>query len=177
MKTLPVPSFTGATLYNDPDHLYSFWYPTDWYYMELNATTHHVAVSPNPSSLSTSFSIEIHDLVTPSDPNDMDVLREGILEGLNQLDNCHLIAEKAFREEHRFGHELLYTFTFGKETRKRRSILYCCNHWQYSLICQGATEHDFDYWLPMWNFIIATSSATSFDLRSWLASKSVAENG
>lgn len=172
-QTHKVPTFIGATLYNDPAHLFSFWYPSDWHIMKVGDSGHQVIIAPGSGSLSTSFSMEVHDLESPSQPDDMEIMHDAIVTGLSQLKNCQVSEQNSFRETHRYGYEFSYTFEHEGETRKRRAILYYRDRWQYSLVCQGRTPQVFDYWLPVWNFIVSTSSAITFDLRSWLAAKSV----
>jgi len=102
-------------------------------------------------------------------PADLPLLKEGIEAGLQQLGQYQLERQNEFQEQNRFGFEMVYTFPFERITRKRRSLLYYREQWQYSLICQGATEKEYDYWLPMFEFMMLTFKSSSFDLSAWIS--------
>lgn len=165
------PVFTGVKIYNDPQHLFSFWYPHDWSLRPLDDDLHGVVVSPYPENISTSFSVAVRDLQTGVTARDLPILKAGVEEGLEQLGDYRLEQMNEFTERQRFGFELIYTFPFGEARRKRRSLIYYRDHWQYSLMCQGATEEEYDYWLSMFEFMMLTCKSGPFDVATWLSEK------
>ncbi|MBZ0302927.1 MAG: hypothetical protein K8J31_24490 [Anaerolineae bacterium] len=167
MTDTPRPRFTGARLYNDPDRLFSFWYPHTWHQMQPEGQRNTVLVAPQADHLATSFSVEVRDLGMPVTQEDLPLLREAVEEGLVQLGDYQMEAFGTFDEPGRFGFELRYTFRFEDTWRKRRALLYYRDHYQYSLIAQGATIEDFDTWQPMFSYMMLTCNAGGFDLRAW----------
>lgn len=165
MTDTPRPRFTGARLYNDPDKLFSFWYPHTWHVTQPQRNS--VIVAPHPDSIATSFSVEVRDLGMAVTPDDLPLLREAVEAGLAQLGEYRVESFEEYREGERFGFELRYTFRFESDWRKRRALLYYRDHYQYSLISQGATVEQFDYWLPMFAYMMLTCTAGGFDLRAW----------
>jgi hypothetical protein len=161
------PRFTGAKLYNHPQQLFSFWYPSDWSILQWDENARQLAVSPRVDDLGTSFIIEVRDLGTPVTQDDRPLLREGIEAGLAELTDYACLEFTTFEDALRFGFDMLYTFSIDGQTRKRHSVIYYRDHWQYSLNCQGATEADYHYWLPMLNFILMTCQGTSFSAFEW----------
>ncbi|HLV34751.1 MAG TPA: hypothetical protein VKY59_06555 [Spirillospora sp.] len=161
------PRFTGARLYNDPDKLFSFWYPHTWHLTHPEGQRNSVIVSPHADSVATSFSVEVRDLGTTVTPDDLPVLREAVEAGLKQLGEYEIEQFREFSEANQFGFELRYTFRFGDDWRKRRALLTYRDHYQYSMILQGETREAFDYWLSMLNYMLLTCQAGNFDLRAW----------
>lgn len=161
------PRFTGTRVYNDPDKLFTFWYPHTWHLSHPEGKRNAVILSPQPDSIATSFSIEVNDLGMTVTPDDLPVLREAVEEGLQQLGEYQLEAFEDYAQAERFGFELRYIFKFGQEWRKRRTLLYYRDHYQYSLIAQGETIEQFDYWTPMFAYMMYTCTAGHFDLRAW----------
>lgn len=171
MATHARPSFRGAALYNHPKQRFSFWYPSDWHILQFDDAAHQVAVTPQQDDISTSFMIEVRDLETPITRDDRSLLREGIEAGLKELTNYQLLNFEPFDEKHRFGFDFLYTFIVDHQVRKRHTVLYYRDHWQYSLSCQGATVEDYHYWLPMLNFILMTCTGATFNAVEWMAAR------
>lgn len=161
------PRFTGARLYNDPDKLFSFWYPHTWHLTQPQGSRNAIILSPQADSLATSFSVEVRDLGMTVTPDDLPVLREAVEEGLRQLGEYNVESFDDYSQSGRFGFELRYTFRVGDDWRKRRALLYYRSQHQYSLIAQGATIEQFDYWTPMFAYMMLTCTAGDFDLRAW----------
>jgi hypothetical protein len=165
MTTTNRPRFTGARIYNDPGYQFSFWYPHTWHVVQSAAG--RVIIAPVADQIATSFSVEVIDLGMASTPEDLPLLREGIEESLKQLDMPEIDRFQVFDEGDRFGFDLHYTFGYGGVRARRRSLLYYQGSAQYSLIAQGATIEAFDYWLPMFAYMMLTCKAGGFDLRAW----------
>jgi hypothetical protein len=161
------PRFTGAHLYNDPDKLFSFWYPHTWHLKQPTGQRNAVILSPHPDSLATSFSVEVRDLGIEVTPDDLPVLREAVEEGLQQLGEFQIETFEEYNQSERFGFELRYTFRLNDDWRKRRALIYYRDHYQYSLIAQGETVEQFDYWTPMFAYMLLTCTAGGFELRAW----------
>jgi hypothetical protein len=166
-EPLTRPRFTGARLYNDPDHLFSFWYPHTWHLMESTEAPHTVIVAPQAEHIATSFSITVSDLGLVVTVDDLPALREAVEEGLAQLGTYQIESFETFTEPGRLGFELRYTFLVDSAWRKRRALLYYQNQHQYSLIAQGETAEIFDYWQSMFAYIMLTCKAGNFDVRAW----------
>lgn len=161
------PRFTGARLYNDPDRLFSFWYPHTWHVIVPEGSRGAVILTPTPESIATSFSVEVRDLGIAVTPQDLPTLREAVEEGLKQLGEHVILLFKTNEMSDRFGFELRYTFRAEDAWRKRRAMLYYNDRAQYSMIAQGASIEEFDYWSAMFGYMMITCTAGGFDLRAW----------
>ena len=144
-----------------------FRYPKEWHQHELADGRDGVMYSPDPENPETYFamwSVRLEDKVVAED---MDILREGIDEGLYQLPNVNLKsrAERTFGNLIRF--ERIYTFDEGEVTRQRKVWMIYVYKWLFVLVAQGASPETYDYWHMMLNDFLDT-----FDLARelWYAS-------
>ena len=105
--------------------------------------------SPQAEDPQTWFSIWAARMPDPILAEDLDVLREGVNEGLRQLNSLHVLfeSEDAFGDLCRF--ERIYTFQDGELTPKRRVWILYVYTWQFVLMAQGASAEEYQYWYPM----------------------------
>jgi len=153
------PIFTGLVVYRNVQHHYSFLYPDGWHQFEFDTEGGQgVILSPYPDDVTTSISTEARDLGITLTADDLPTLREGFLEGLQQLPG--VVVE---REESESVGTLLaldawcsYDGDDGGARRKRWTRLYYQGQTQLRMIAQGATIAQYDYWLPMLNQAMRT---------------------
>lgn len=161
------PFFTGLLVHRDLRYRYSFLFIEGWHDYELESDGGYGRIfSPRPDDITTSFSTEARDLGTEVTGDDLETLRDGVEEGLQQLPE--LVIEK--REAEAIGTlvTIEYWFTFREaETgaiRKRWLRLAYQGQIQVRLIAQGASPEEFTYWLPVFNQAIRT-----FQFADWWA--------
>jgi hypothetical protein len=80
---------------------------------------------------------------------DLDLLREGVDEGLSQLPGLRVIesSDRTFGNMLRF--ERVYTFEEGGQVRKRRVRMVYAYKWLIVLLAQGESPEEYDYWRMM----------------------------
>ena len=161
------PRYKGIKTFRDPQGRYLFRYPAGWHVHELADGRDGVLVSPEAEDPKTWFSAwasELPDIVTAAD---MDVLREGVDEGLYQLPRMQLFssAEQAFGNLLRF--ERVYSFSENGAVRWRKVWMLYVYRWVVALIAQGETSEEYDHWSIMFQ-----GCFDSFDLAPtlWFAS-------
>lgn len=148
------PLYSGIRAYQDPGGRFMFRYPKDWHHFDLSDDRDGVMVSPYAENPSTWFSMWASALPDAVAAEDIDVLREGVNEGLARLNDLHV----EFESEDLFGNmcrfERIYTFSENGETRKRRVWMIYVYRWLIVLMAQGKSPEDYQYWSVMFNFCI-----------------------
>jgi hypothetical protein len=106
----------------------------------------------------------VQTLATSVRPDDRDVLREGIQEGLAQLPNLAVEFAQASCDGGLIAFERIHTFQEGQQTRKRRIWLLYDGNTLYSLLSQGSSQSAHEHWLSMLNYCHLTFQLGLFDL-------------
>lgn len=164
-----VPAFEGLVLHEDRRWYYTFWYPKGWMAHSLSDDRIGVLCSPTEEDLDTFFSVEVIPLQAAVQPSDLPVLCEGVQEGLSQLPGLVVESAEETAAGGRVTIERTYTFEDQATTRKRRVRLVYKDDRLYSLMAQGATVAEYEYWLPMLNychlnFTLGLFNPAQFDL-------------
>ena len=154
----PAPSYTGMIQHVDRAG-FSFWLPSDWFKFDLTGEHKGVLFSPYPDDINTGFLAERRKLKVKVKEEDLPVLREGFMAGVNALPGIEIEAgsEDEYISKRMFFFEIRFTFLEGDERRKRwiRNIYWNRNN--YLLIAQGRTPEEFNHWLPMFYNIMMTA--------------------
>jgi len=160
------PHYTGLRTYKDPGGRFMFRYPKGWHAFDLEDDRDGVMYSPEVENPNTWFSAWVTELPYPVVADDIDVLREGVSEGLSRLDDLHI----EFESEDTFGNlcrfKRMYTLKENGETRKRHVWMFYAYKWLIVLAAQGATPEAYQYWQVMLD-----GCFNSFDLANelWFA--------
>jgi hypothetical protein len=162
-ETQSRPTFEGLVLVQDGERRYHFWYPKGWHRYELTGGREGVLCSPQAEDPSTFFSVHVQKLATTVGPDDVDLLREGIEEGLSQLPGLNVELAQNSQGAGRMTFERVYTFTDGAATRKRRIRLIYSGNTLYSLMSQGSSVDEYERWLSMLNYCHLTFRLGLFD--------------
>jgi hypothetical protein len=161
------PKYSGIRTYLDPQGRFLFRYPSDWHQHELMDDRDGVMYSPEVENPETFFAIWAVRLEEKVVAEDIDILREGVDEGLFQLPglNIESASDRTFGNLIRF--ERIYTFAEGEVTRQRKAWMIYVYRWLFVLVAQGASAEAYDYWYMMLNDFFGT-----FDLAHelWYAS-------
>ncbi len=149
-KKRPGPYYTGARKHVDADAGYAIWIPSDWHRVELVDGRTGIIYSPYPDDLDTCFFIEKHKLDISVKPEDFDAIRQGFRQGIEELPEVEILEQDESISDS--GVVLLdarYTFVEDGVRRKRWTRVVYWGNGQLTMIAQGATEDEFDYWVPM----------------------------
>ena len=143
------PAYRGIRTYRDPFGRFLFRYPVDWHQFDLSDGRDGVLFSPEPENPTTWFSIWSTRLPDHVVAEDMDILREGVNEGLRQLDDLHVEfeSEDVFGDLCRF--ERIYRFQEDALNPKRRVWILYVHNWQFVLMAQGTSAEEYQHWYPM----------------------------
>jgi hypothetical protein len=143
------PKYTGIKTHVDPHGRFLFRYPSDWHEHELADGRDGVMYSPEPETPSTWFAVWATRLQDSIVAGDLDVLREGVDEGLYQLPGVRVesASEDLFGDMIRF--ERVYTFRENGATRRRKVWMLYVYKWALALIAQGASPEEYDHWSMM----------------------------
>jgi hypothetical protein len=158
------PAFEGLNLEQNEEWRYHFWYPKGWHRYDLAGDKTGVLCSPNAQDPTTYFSVETQRLPVAARPEDIDVLRQGIEEGLSTLSGLNVESADESSSGARLVFERVFTFRDGGTVRKRRIRLIYLGATLYSLIAQGENEHAYTYWLSMLNYCYRTFELGLFDM-------------
>lgn len=143
------PRYTGMIKHVDQEGGYALWLPADWHRFDMTGEHQGVIYSPYPDSFDTSFSAEKQTLPYPIRPKDVPTLREGFRAGLAALPGVEVELQDESITSTLTILEARFTFLEGEARRKRWVRLAYWGEGQLTLIAQGATEAEFDYWRPM----------------------------
>ena len=157
------PAFEGAILAPDTEWRYYFWYPKGWHRYQLTDGREGILCSPHAQDPTTYFSVHVQKLAAAVEPDDIDVLREGIEEGLSQLPDLNVESAHSSQTTDGIRFERVYTFSDGDVTRKRRIRLIYRGNRLYSLMSQGSTIDEYERWLSMLNYCHLTFRLGLFD--------------
>ena len=150
------PIWLGMKLYYDLDLDFSFWHESRWNRFKFSDGRSGIIVSPEDSDPLTTFSVQVRELDTEVNSDDMPVLTEGFIAGLQSLPECKIESQEESITGSLIILDARLTFTEEGITRKRWVQLVYKGNRQYLLVGQGATVEDFEWWLPM--FFMATNT-------------------
>jgi hypothetical protein len=156
-----LPAFRGVEAFSDPQGRFKFRVPTDWHRLELDDEREGMMFVPDPDDPDTHISCWITKLDQPVSAEDLEVLRDGVEEGLRQLPGCSVES----RSDDTYGNMVKFerVFTYAEGPRKRKTWYLYADEWLIVLAWQGATPEWYEYWLPMGNYAFAT-----MDVAEWL---------
>ena len=151
------PRFTGVTTFTDPLGRYEFRHPSDWFRTSLDGDLDGVIVGPDRDDQATHFAVAVLDLGVGVTADDLPLLRAGFERGIAALPDVSV--EAARDDTYNDIVKLERTLTFAdqtsddqREVRKRRVWSMYADHWQFTVLFQGATVDEYAYWLPMGNY-------------------------
>ena len=159
MKSTDRPAFQGLTVYRHLRHRFSLLYPEGWGRAEVpRSAGGGVVFSPDGEDRQTSVLVQSRKLPSAVRAEDLDALRGGLLEGIQQLPEAHVQQETAEAVGKLLTAEAQHTYRDAKSgvVRKRWVRLLCQGNVQVSVVCQGSTKERFDYWSPMFNTVMRT---------------------
>lgn len=145
----PGPRYEGVTRFTAKKDGYALWLPSGWHRFGMGKGHHGVIFSPYEDDLDTSFSAEKRTLRYKTTRNDLPTLREGFSNGLRSLPGVQIESEDDVVEAKIMALDARLTFLEGEQRRKRWVRVIYAGEAQLTLIAQGRTAEDFDYWLPM----------------------------
>jgi len=144
------PKYTGMHKYVNAEAGFAIWVPSDWYQYDLEEGRLGVIYSPYPDDINTCFYIEKQKLAFSVRPKDLDILQKGFLEGIQQLPEVEIIKhEESVGPAGVILLDARYTFVEDGVRRKRWTRVSYWGNGQLTMVAQGATEEEFDYWEPM----------------------------
>jgi hypothetical protein len=82
---------------------------------------------------------------------DLDLLREGVEEGLSRLPGLQIESSSDDHFDNLLRFERIYTFEEDGIVRKRRVWMTYVWKWLFTLVAQGETVEEFHYWRMMLN--------------------------
>lgn len=150
------PTWLGMKLFWDEEWDFSFWHETRWKRFKFEDGRPGIIVAPEESNRLTTFSVQPRDLDMEVTKEDLPVLTEGFIAGLQSLPDCKIESQEESVTGSLIILDARLTFTEDGETRKRWVQLVYKGKRQYLLVGQGATVEDFEWWLPM--FFMATNT-------------------
>jgi hypothetical protein len=135
--------------YVDKEGGYALWLPSDWREIPMVEGRDGVIFAPHRDRMDTAFIAEKHTLPYKVTEEDIPVLQEGFIAGLEALPGIEIESQDVTITKTLKFIEARYTFLEGDVRRKRwvRSIYWGEGH--LVLIAQGATEEEFAYWEGM----------------------------
>jgi hypothetical protein len=155
MPQRPPPRFRGVTTFRDRLGRFSLRVPSDWQRFDLEGKD-GIRVAPAGDHPDTWFTASIEELPLQVVAEDLDDLKRGVDEGLAGFADCAVEeqSETIFGNLIRF--ERRFSFAENGVIRERRFWLLYVDKWLISLVWQGSTVEDYEYWLPMANYAYAT---------------------
>jgi hypothetical protein len=143
------PSFRGLSWQKDAH--FSFMRPIDWHQFDWLDDRQGVIFGPSPADNATLFAVDVRDIGVKVMADDIADLEAGFLDGVEQLPDSHIEWHDRWVAGAVIGFEAKYTFREEGVTRKRWVRLLYQDTRQIIVTAQGATEADFNYWMPMFN--------------------------
>lgn len=156
-ESRPGPVYTGMHKHQDFEAGFAIWVPSDWHRTDLAEGRQGVIYSPHPDDIQTCFFIERHKLDLSVRPKDFEILKKGFLEGIEQLPEMEILThEESIGPAGVILLDARYTFVEDGVRRKRWTRVSYWGNGQLTMVAQGATEEEFDYWEPMLYNIMMT---------------------
>lgn len=158
------PRFTSVKAYKHAAGRPSFWYPPEWQLQETDTPHPAVSLYPDPSDEATFISVTVQDMGQPLAKEEALILKEGIEEGLKQLDECEVEKLDVVQDVGDWCQEWVCTFLQDGITRRRRARLFCAEQYLYSVVVQGSTEERYEYWRGMMEWVMLTVLNTTVEI-------------
>jgi hypothetical protein len=152
----PRPIWTGIGIYRDPQGRFGCRYPMDWHQFELDPGREGVLFSPQSANPQTFISVWISKLEHHVEADDVGLLSKSLNQGLKQLSGYTLESSKDDVIDNLVRFERIYTFEEQGVTRKRKVWYTYAANWLLVIAYQGETVAEYDYWLPMGNYLFMT---------------------
>lgn len=143
------PVYTGIKKYVDQEGGYAVWLPHDWRKLDMTGDHKGWIFTPYPDHYDTCFTCEKYTLEYKTTPEDLDILTEGFIAGINQLQDVNIEETRYDTGKMVIILEAKFTFTENGQRRKRWVKSMYWGEANLVLIAQGATVEDYEYWLPM----------------------------
>jgi hypothetical protein len=157
-KSDPRRILQGLHVHRDVNWNYSFWRPLQWYRYDMQ-DQYGFIYSPDPDPR-TGFYVTVKDLSDvldePVTDQDLPILHDGILEGLNSLPDCKILEEKEIARGFAVGFDFLLTFTLDGDTCKRRMRLLYNDRQQFTIYGQGVPVCEYEVFHDTYEFIYST---------------------
>jgi len=148
-EILGKPAYVGMVRHWDHEAGYALTLPSDWRKIDMVKGRRGWIFTPYKDNFDTCILSEKIILKYPVEPKDADILMEGLVEGINKLQDAIILETK--KDAGKIVVLLEAKFTF-MENGKRRKRWMKSMYWGKSnlvLIAQGATEEDYAYWEGM----------------------------
>jgi hypothetical protein len=142
-----LPPFKGLNWYKDQH--FSFFRPLDWTRFEWTDDRQGVLFGPSPEDTATLFAVDVKDLGLEVTPDDLEALMAGFVSGIEQLPDSQIESRQEWVAGAVIGLEAKYSFRENDVIRKRWIRVLYQDTRQITVMAQGATVAEFDYWLPM----------------------------
>lgn len=148
----------GQKIHQDGERGFAFWRPLNW--SQLDMTDQHGVIyypEQDPRTgfyvLATDLGPELGETITEAD---LPALYGGIVEGLQELPGCQVLANKEIAKESAIGFEFLLTFSLEGETVKRRMRLLYKDRQQITIYGQGTPEQEYDVFENVFDWMYLT---------------------
>jgi hypothetical protein len=137
---------------------YSFWRPASWRRYDMQERYGFIyAPEQDPR---TGFYVSVRDLSgeldQPFSKADLDVVRKGLLRGLQDLPECEVIELKEVAKGPAIGIEALLTFALDGETCKRQLYLLSHEGVEFTVYSQGVPVEAYERYVDPFKFMYAT---------------------
>ncbi|MCL5947292.1 MAG: hypothetical protein M1298_04670 [Chloroflexi bacterium] len=149
------PRFYGVDTYWDRLGRFSFRYASTWARFDIEGKD-GVMFVPDTNDPQTHLSGWVEDVTHHVVAEDLEVLREGIEEGLAQLPDCQVEERQDDVINNMVRFVRIFTFRDAENVRKRKAYILYADNWLITLLFQGASPEEYDYWLAMMNYSFAT---------------------
>lgn len=157
-ETKDMHKYTGMQKFTDTEGGYSLWIPAGWKHLKLgNRGTVHF-FTPYPDRDDTGFTAEKRQLEFKVKSDDLPVLKEGFVSGINLLSNVEIEMVSDTITDEMLGVEAKFSFKEEGQTRKRWTRVIYSGTSLLILTAQGATPEEYDQFLPMFfNIMMSTN--------------------
>jgi hypothetical protein len=112
----------------------------------------------DPETWFSTWAVSLQDRVTAED---LDLLREGVEEGLSQLPELSIESSEDDTIENLCRSQRVYTFRQDSAVRKRKAWMIYVHKWLFVLVAQGASVDEFEFWSMMFNDLFGSFSLAS----------------
>jgi len=143
------PVYTGIKKYADQKGGYAVWLPSNWRQIDMTAGHRGWIFTPYNDRFDTCFICEKFVLDFKVTPDDLDILKEGFLDGINRFEEAEI--EETHYDSGKMVVILEAKFTFTEDGQRRKRWVKSL-YWgdaNLVLISQGANLEEYGYWLPM----------------------------
>lgn len=150
--------YTGMRKFTDAQGGYFLWIPAGWKHLKMDESGNSYLFTPHEDKIDTGFVTEKRHLEYKVKKDDLPILKEGFINGINLLPEVEIEKVSDTVTEQMMGIEVKFSFKEDGQSRIRWMRLIYSGKSLLILSAKGATPEQFERYQPMFfNIMMSTT--------------------